>query len=211
MQKPNYYLALETAIGGGSVALFENAHLIDQLIGSSGQSRAEDLLPNIRGFLRHNDLTVSSVKEIVVGAGPGSFTGIRIGIATAAGLSASLGIPVRMISTLDAVAAISGDDLTVALPVGRDTVCVRSFSRAGGGTFGTSEPEASSHDELVKQIQGNASRKFVVYPSIFEGIPAEFRANAVNCGEDLARQLGQAAIGRLVTDLAAPMFIGKRK
>ena len=62
------------------------------------------LLPAIESLLATRDLAPTSLAEIVVGCGPGSFTGVRIGVATAKGLAHGLGVPLFGVGTLDAVA-----------------------------------------------------------------------------------------------------------
>jgi bifunctional N6-L-threonylcarbamoyladenine synthase / protein kinase Bud32 len=62
------------------------------------------LLPTASSLLSANGLSVHEVDEVVVGRGPGSFTGVRIGVATAKGLAHGLGVPLRGVGTLDAVA-----------------------------------------------------------------------------------------------------------
>jgi tRNA threonylcarbamoyl adenosine modification protein YeaZ len=62
------------------------------------------LLPSVHTLLARSGLSVRQLDEIVVGRGPGSFTGVRIGVATAKGLAQGLGIPLFGVGTLDAVA-----------------------------------------------------------------------------------------------------------
>lgn len=62
------------------------------------------LLPAVRSLLDEVSVDVLAVEEIVVGRGPGSFTGVRIGVATAKGLAHGLGVPLHGVGTLDAVA-----------------------------------------------------------------------------------------------------------
>ena len=62
------------------------------------------ILPMVDSLLSANGLSVRDVSDIVVGRGPGSFTGVRIGVATAKGLAHGLGVPLYGVGTLDAVA-----------------------------------------------------------------------------------------------------------
>src|SRR5260221_10920667 len=119
---------VESAIRGGSISVISDGGEVAGWIGSDSVSKAEDLLPNIDRLLASNELAVSEINILAVSAGPGSFTGIRIGIATALGLSRSLDIELRTISVLKAMAFCSAvrEDFVAAVPVGRNAVCVQS-------------------------------------------------------------------------------------
>lgn len=106
-------LALDTATHLGTVALLEERggqlHVLAEASASVDSRHGETLLPHLtdvlsRGGSRPEDLTM-----IAVGIGPGSFTGVRVGLATAKGLALALAIPLVGVSTLDVVAAGAGD------------------------------------------------------------------------------------------------------
>jgi tRNA threonylcarbamoyl adenosine modification protein YeaZ len=206
-------LVIEAAIGGGSIALFDGSDEIGCVVGPKSVSRAEDLLPNIDSLLAANHIEKSSLSCIVVGAGPGSFTGIRIGIATALGLSAALEVPVRHLSTLAAIAATADveNELTVGIAVGRETICVQSFSRRHGIYAAASEPEAVTHDKLREAIETGSERSFIASSSICEALSSVYYANLFNAGKNLAGVIGRAAIRTDLADVASPLFIGKQK
>jgi len=121
-------LALDTASPRPAVALVSNGKLFEELL--PGDRRAsEDLLPALRRALAAAGVSLGQCARIGVCAGPGSFTGLRVGLATAWGLGRALGIPVEPVSTLAAMAeaARSGASRVVAvLDAGRgDLVCER--------------------------------------------------------------------------------------
>ena len=124
-------LAIESAIRGGSIALFQNDEIVDTWLGEGGVSRAEDLLWNIDRMLKNHGIAKTSLTQIVVSIGPGSFTGIRIGLATAMGLANALNIDLAKYSILYAMAAsqANNESLTTAVPVGRGVVCVQTFRK----------------------------------------------------------------------------------
>jgi tRNA threonylcarbamoyladenosine biosynthesis protein TsaB len=68
-------------------------------------SRASTLLEDVDALLRQGGAHPSDVEALAVGIGPGSFTGVRVGLATARGLALALGVPVAGVSTLAALAA----------------------------------------------------------------------------------------------------------
>ncbi len=103
-----YVLGLETGIDGGSVSILDGGVLIDSVEGSGDISKSEDLLSMLDGLLRKHGLEKKGLGQIVISDEPGSLTGIRIGLATAKGLSDALDVPVWKISILEALAKSAG-------------------------------------------------------------------------------------------------------
>ncbi len=95
-------LALETALNGGSVSILKNGRQIDWEVGMGELSKSEDILPLIEKLLKKNGVDRREVGLIAVSDGPGSLTGLRIGLATARGLGDSLSAEVYQISVLEA-------------------------------------------------------------------------------------------------------------
>ena len=93
-------LAFDTATNRATSALVRDGEVLGERV-----STASRVLADADELLREAGLAQADVTHLAVGAGPGSFTGIRIGLAAARGLSFSLGVPVAGISTLDALAA----------------------------------------------------------------------------------------------------------
>jgi tRNA threonylcarbamoyl adenosine modification protein YeaZ len=80
----------------------------------AGYRHGETLLPAIARFLNEQNLRRSRLTGIVVGTGPGAFTGLRVGIATAKGLAHGLGLPIAGISTAEAMLAAATADAEAA-------------------------------------------------------------------------------------------------
>jgi tRNA threonylcarbamoyladenosine biosynthesis protein TsaB len=99
------YLAIETATRFGSVALGEGGLPISEAALSVEGRQGAAILPAVQFLLQQSGLAMRDVSGIVVGAGPGSFTGVRIAAATARGLVRALGIPLYAYSSLAAAAA----------------------------------------------------------------------------------------------------------
>ncbi len=93
-------LAFDTATDVATSALVWDGEVLGEL-----RSRAVTLLEDVDALLRRGGLRDSQLEGIAVGTGPGSFTGLRIGLATARALSFALDAPVAGVSTLDALAA----------------------------------------------------------------------------------------------------------
>ena len=96
-------LALDTTTAAGSVALWRDG-LLDERAGDAARSHAERLPGDLVALLADHRLTVRDVDRFAVAAGPGSFTGLRIGIATIQGLALVGGHLVHAVGTLDLLA-----------------------------------------------------------------------------------------------------------
>jgi len=97
-------LSLDTSTPRGSVALLEGRELVAELRLLSLETHSARLLASIEFLLKNAGWNLGDLGLIVAGIGPGSFTGIRIGVATAIGLAQTLGIPFAGVSGLDALA-----------------------------------------------------------------------------------------------------------
>ena len=86
-------LALESSATACSVALCEDGQLLAQTFQNSGLTHSRTLMPMARDLLAYSGHSLDEVDVIAVAAGPGSFTGLRIGIATAKGLAWAGGVP----------------------------------------------------------------------------------------------------------------------
>jgi tRNA threonylcarbamoyladenosine biosynthesis protein TsaB len=97
-------LAFDTSASRGSVALLQGQEVLAELRLQSLQTHSTLLLSSIHFLLDRLGWTLGDLNLVAVGTGPGSFTGIRIGVATALGISQSMSIPYIGISGLDALA-----------------------------------------------------------------------------------------------------------
>src|ERR687886_1601694 len=93
-------LAFDTATDVATSALVDDGEVLGERA-----SRAVTLLEDVDALLRQGGVRADAIDALVVGIGPGSFTGVRVGLATARGLSLALGVTVAGVSTLDALAA----------------------------------------------------------------------------------------------------------
>ena len=123
-------LSLETATLGGSVFLGRGNQQLAARSGDPEVSHSNSLLSNINDSLDEAGIALEEVELFTCASGPGSFTGLRIGIATLKALAATLQRPCVGIPTLPAVAHAAGlSSRTVALlPAGRGEVFAQMFS-----------------------------------------------------------------------------------
>lgn len=199
----NITLAIESAIRGGSISLIADGQEIDNWIGSTDVSKAEDLLVDIEAMLERNNIQVRDISHVAVSAGPGSFTGIRIGIATGLGLKTGLGIPMSSVSALAAIAEASDfkGQAIVAVPVGRSAICVQAFS---DDKVAFDEPRSVSFEEFGEETRDEA--QLILHGSLFEQF-GEIK-NAIDFGENMALAVGRSCIKTPGT-ITEPLFISK--
>lgn len=116
-------LAVETSCGTPSVALLRGEELLAEEQAAAGRTGAESLLPCVDAVLRRTELTLEAVEAFAISIGPGSFTGLRIGVATLKGLAFGTELPIAPVPTLAALAR--------AAPGARDPVVALLDARRG--------------------------------------------------------------------------------
>ncbi len=104
-------LSLDTTTRAGSVALVVDGRIVDERAGDVSRSHAERLPAELLGLASAHGVAIADVDVFAVAAGPGSFTGLRIGIATVQGLSFVERRPAIAVSALDALAQLAAGDL----------------------------------------------------------------------------------------------------
>jgi tRNA threonylcarbamoyladenosine biosynthesis protein TsaB len=126
-------LAIETSTRAGSVSLTRGREVLSAVLGDAASSHSTDLIENVEGVLRQGSAKLSDIDLFAVTVGPGSFTGLRIGLATVKAFAVCVGKPCAAVSTLAAIAHAAGDsERTVSiLPAGRGEVYAQSFSVRG--------------------------------------------------------------------------------
>ena len=100
-------LALDTTSASGSVALVRDGRLVDETTGDPSLTHGQRLPGELQGLLQRHDLTTDAIDRYAVAAGPGSFTGIRVGIATIQGLALAHDKRVVAISVLDTLVEVA--------------------------------------------------------------------------------------------------------
>jgi tRNA threonylcarbamoyladenosine biosynthesis protein TsaB len=121
-------LVIETATAACSVALLEGDRVLQARHELVGRGHAERLVPMIGEVLAEAE--ISRADLIQVDCGPGSFTGIRVGLAAARALSLAWGVPVRGFSALALIATTAEEDVGVAISGGHGELFVQRFTHA---------------------------------------------------------------------------------
>jgi len=129
-------LALETTDRTGGVALLEGSQLLAETRLDTARRSAQTLAPAIRDLLTEHGWRPADVRLIAVAVGPGSFTGLRIGVTTAKTLAYALGAELLGVNTLEVIAAQAPSGvgrLAVAMDAQRQQVFAGQFTVPGDG------------------------------------------------------------------------------
>lgn len=108
-------LCIETGTDVCSVALADDNELISLRESTEGRDHARNLGVFIDEILRSNDISPDELDAVAVGKGPGSYTGLRIGVSMAKALCYSLGIPLIGVGSLEALATVAAEDFDAGI------------------------------------------------------------------------------------------------
>jgi tRNA threonylcarbamoyladenosine biosynthesis protein TsaB len=127
-------LAIETATRAGSVAVAKGRNVLSSRVGDATVSHSANLIELIQQVLYDAGATLSDINLFAAAVGPGSFTGLRIGLATVKALASCTGRRVSGVSTLNAIAYASGStgEVVALLPAGRGEVFAQRFATGQG-------------------------------------------------------------------------------
>lgn len=206
---PHVILGIETAVGSGSLALYDG---VEMLRSEGVVSRSETLLPRIHELLSSSSYCLEDLDHLSVSLGPGSFTGIRIGIATAIGLASGIGIECTGLSALDAVE--SEEEVVrgyAIVPLGRSQFAVRFFDNVSKSAE-LRKIEVASAEELLDRVRSLPDVMFLMPsefssmdPSVVESVAAF--PNLVVCSESTAGKLCRLAARGLGTSDLTPYYL----
>lgn len=159
-------LGFESSAKAASAALCEDGALVGQYFQNSGLTHSRTLLPMAEDLLKNLGLTVADVDVIAVARGPGSFTGIRIGVSTVKGLAWAAEKPVCGVSTLEAmswngVTAPAGSIVCCAMDARRGQLYNALFEAAEGRPRRICEDRAIAVNELAEEL-GKYGREIFV-------------------------------------------------
>lgn len=196
-------LALETSTRAGGVALLDGDQLLAEYSLCVPTTHSERLMATVDRLLGDCGWSVEALEGVAVSIGPGSFTGLRIGVSTAKGLALALGVPLAGVPTLDALAAtvpFAADPVCPILDAKKGEVYASLFHWAAGGMVRDWEYLALTPEDLCARLRG---------PVIFVG------DGVAAFGGILSRALGERARlappGRRLPSAACVAQLGHRR
>lgn len=174
-------LAFETSAKAASVALMEGGKLLGESYQNTGLTHSQTLMVMAEDLLKACGKTAQQVEAVAVAAGPGSFTGVRIGVAAAKGFAWGAEIPCYGVSTLEAMALSLGawEGYVVPTMDARRNQTYTAVFRAEKGVLSRVEEDmAISFEELKEKIKSFQEPIFLVgdgavlcYNTLLEEVP----------------------------------------
>lgn len=175
-------LAIDTATRTASIALYDGERVCSEETWYSERSHTVELMPSLVRLLDRQRVLPRELTGIAVALGPGSFTGLRIGLSVAKGLNLALKVPLVGVSTLDILAYTqTGQDLPLyaVVQAGRGQICTALYRRERERWRRVTDYRIITLADLCQQIEG---------PTLFCG---EIETEGVR---HLQEKLGQWAI-----------------
>ena len=158
-------LALETSAKAVSAAVSEDGKILAAGYQDTGLTHSRTLMPIVEHILKNTDLTVHDMDVIAAAVGPGSFTGIRIGVAAAKGLACAAQKPVVGVSTLAAMArnvAFMDGLVICAMDARRQQVYNALFEAKDGRLTRLTEDRAISLEDLAAELKASPLPRTIV-------------------------------------------------
>jgi len=167
-------LSLDTTTRAGSCALLRDDRVLREHTGDGSRDQAERLPGDLAALLEHEGIALEAIDALAVATGPGSFTGLRVGIATMQGLAMATGKPLIGVSAFEALEYLAVGRALLGLPRGPDkaraTGIVATWIDAWRGEVfaavyehgqQTGAPVVAPPDVLLEQLRGQ--------PTLFTG------------------------------------------
>ena len=211
-------LSFESSAKAASVALVKGGELLAQYSQCCALTHSRTLLPMAEAMLKNTEYTLDQIDILACAHGPGSFTGIRIGVATVKGLSWSLEKPCVGVSTLEAMAwhgVSAGGFICPVMDARRSQVYNALFEIREGRPVRLTEDRAVSLEELRGDVEKLAGEVFLVgdgtalTASFFENAGIGFRTAPANLVMQSAWGVAKAAEGKPTGDSASllPVYL----
>lgn len=150
-------LAIDTATRMTGLALYDGTTVLAEHVWRGGGHHTTQLAPEVGLMLRRLEVDASALVGVAVASGPGSYTGLRIGMALAKGLALAQEIPLIGVPTLDILVQGQRVDSGVLLAVieaGRSRLAGVWYNKTKKGWTPTSEPKAMTTDDVLEQLEG---------------------------------------------------------
>lgn len=193
-------LAIESATDEVGCALVDGSGLVAEVRLARGRRHAETLTPSIQFVCEQAGVDLSTVSVVAVDVGPGLFTGLRVGIATAKALAASMAVPMVGMSSLDLLAfpvRFSARKVGAVVDARRGEVFVAWYRQVPGGMQRLAEPTVCTPDDLMADLQASADEQLLVGDGALRYADLFTEIDRVEVGDVSLARPSVAALGHL--------------
>jgi len=152
-----YILSVDTSNKVASVALFNDKNLLNEKFSDDQKTHSEKLLPIIDELLKEENLSIKDIDMFVVSVGPGSFTGIRIGVATVKGMAQALNKKVISVTSLEGLIEMANGENVCAIINARHENVYAQIKHNNE----LLEPDCRTIEEVISELKGY-NKKFII-------------------------------------------------
>ena len=149
-------LSIDTSTGTAGVALSREGRLLAELAWFAGRNHTMHLHDGIEYLLKQQGVKPADLKAIIVAIGPGSFSGLRVGVSSAKGMAMALEIPLAAVSTLAVEAypfLVTGLPVRPLLDAGRGELATALYQWQGGDMTGLEPPNIAAVDAICARTK----------------------------------------------------------
>jgi tRNA threonylcarbamoyladenosine biosynthesis protein TsaB len=202
-------LGVESATARAAVAIGTTDGVVASVQVTRGPRHAEILVPAIQFVCEQSGIGLDEVDAIAVDIGPGLFTGLRVGIATANGLAQALNVPMIGVSSLDLLAhdaRHAGDDIVAVIDARRSEVYAARYGVTDDAIKRVLDPTVLPPEELLEQLR-DAPDVILVGDTLVEH-GARFARPSADALVQLAAPIADAG-GAVAPSAIAPLYLRK--
>ena len=173
-------LAVDTTAEFGSIALADESHVREEVIVHAPQGFSRVLFGEIEALLGRQNVALKDIGLFAAASGPGSFTGVRVGLSAIKGLAEVLGRPVVAVSNLEAMAEFgTGDARAVVIDAHRGEVFAAVFDGSGNQII----PETVLPLEKFRELVGGREVEWIDRPRPLAGAVARIAIRKAGSGQ----------------------------
>jgi tRNA threonylcarbamoyladenosine biosynthesis protein TsaB len=157
MANKRYLLAIDTATRYAGLALYDGGRILTEASWLSNNNHTVELMPALVRMLDQQDLSAVDLAAVAVSTGPGSFTGLRIGLSVAKGLSQAQSIPLLGVPTLDILAFQHSEQrrpIWAVIQAGRGRLCAALYRRRRGRFIQDGDLHLTTLSDLAGLMSG---------------------------------------------------------
>lgn len=164
-------LGIDTSTMAASVAVIEDNQLVCEYTINTKKTHSQKLMPMIENMLKESDLNINDIDLIGICVGPGSFTGLRIGMATAKAIAHVNNIPIVGVTSLEMLAAnmnLCDKKICSILDAQRNQVYTAKFEYIGNRLVQINDTDVLEIDKLINEISSSEDDYILIGEAVYK-------------------------------------------